>query len=91
MDTQVSTHQAEDDTRNEDILIWVNGQLKPRAAATVNVHDAGFMPGDGVWEGLRLYNGRWTFLDAHIDRFCEAALAIDLDFGRTMTACDATP
>jgi hypothetical protein len=47
MDTQVSTHQAEDDARNEDILIWVNGQLKPRAAATVNVHDAGFMPGDG--------------------------------------------
>lgn len=91
MDTHVSTHQAEDDTRNEDILIWVNGHLKPRAEATVSVYDAGFMLGDGVWEGLRLYHGRWAFLDAHIDRLFEAALAIDLDFGRTTTACAATP
>ena len=83
MDTHVSTHQAEDDARNEDILIWVNGQLKPRAEATVSVYDAGFMLGDGVWEGLRLYNGRWAFLDAHIDRLFEAALAIDLAIGRT--------
>jgi branched-chain amino acid aminotransferase len=85
MDTHVSTHQAEDDARNEDILIWVNGTLKPRPQATVSVYDAGFMLGDGVWEGLRLYNGRWAFLDAHIDRLFEAALAIDLDIGRTKT------
>ena len=79
----VSTHQAEDDARNESILIWINGTLKPRAQATVSVYDAGFMLGDGVWEGLRLYNGRWAFLDAHIDRLFEAALAVDLDIGRT--------
>ena len=79
----VSTHQAEDDARNESILIWINGTLKPRAQATVSVYDAGFMLGDGVWEGLRLYNGTWAFLDAHIDRLFEAALAVDLDIGRT--------
>ncbi|MCU0907472.1 MAG: D-amino acid aminotransferase [Rhodobacteraceae bacterium] len=83
MTDHVSTHQAEDDTRNESILVWVNGTLKPRAQATVSVYDAGFMLGDGVWEGLRLYNGRWAFLDVHIDRLFEAALAIDLDIGRT--------
>jgi len=49
----------------------------------VSVYDAGFMLGDGVWEGLRLYNGTWAFLDDHIDRLFEGALAIDLDIGQT--------
>ena len=39
----------------------------------------GFMLGDGVWEGLRFYNGSWAFLDEHINRLFEAAKAIDLD------------
>jgi branched-chain amino acid aminotransferase len=39
------------------------------------------MLGDGVWEGLRLYNGKWAFLDEHLDRLFEAAKAIDLDIG----------
>ena len=41
------------------------------------------MLGDGVWEGLRLYDGRWAFLDEHMDRLFEAAKAIDLDIGMT--------
>jgi branched-chain amino acid aminotransferase len=80
---EVSTHASEEDARNEDILIWVNGALKPKREATVSVYDSGFMLGDGVWEGLRLYDGRWAFLDEHIGRLFEAALAIDLDIGRT--------
>ena len=81
--TDVSTHQAEDDIRNESILIYVNGQIVPKAQATVSVYDSGFMLGDGVWEGIRLYNGKWTFLDEHIDRLFEAAKAIDLDIALT--------
>lgn len=81
MDEKVTTHQAQDDARNDDILVWVDGQLRPRAEATVSVFDSGFMLGDGVWEGLRLYDGRWAFLDEHIDRLFEAAKAIDLDIG----------
>ena len=77
----VSTHQSEEDARNEDILIYVNGELKPRAQATVSVYDSGFMLGDGVWEGLRLYDGCWAFLDEHLDRLFGAAKAIDLDIG----------
>lgn len=77
-DAQI-THQAEDDIRNQDILIWVNGNLKPRNEALVSVYDSGFMLGDGVWEGLRLYHGVWAFVDEHIDRLFEAAKAIDLD------------
>ena len=82
MTDHVTTHQAEEDARNASILIWVNGALKPRAEAAVSVFDSGFMLGDGVWEGLRLYNGRWSFLDEHVDRLFEAAKAIDLDIGR---------
>lgn len=79
--TKVTTHQAADDARNEDILIYLNGQIVPKANATVSVYDSGFMLGDGVWEGLRLYNGKWAFLDEHLDRLFEAALTIDLDIG----------
>ncbi len=79
----VTTHTAEDDPRNAEILIWLNGQLKPRGEALVSVYDSGFMLGDGVWEGLRLYDGRWTFVDEHMDRLFEAAKAIDLDIGMT--------
>ncbi len=78
MPDHASTHQAEDDARNETIRIWVNGALKPRAEAVVSVYDSGFMLGDGVWEGLRLYNGSWAFRDEHIDRLFDAAKAIDL-------------
>jgi branched-chain amino acid aminotransferase len=80
---KVSTHASEVDVRNEDILIWVNGSLKPKREAMVSVYDSGFMLGDGVWEGLRLYDGRWAFLDEHIERLFEAAKAIDLDIGLT--------
>lgn len=83
MTEHVSTHQAEEDARNEDILIYVNGKIVPKAQAMVSVYDSGFMLGDGVWEGIRLYNGRWTFLDEHIERLFEAAKAIDLEIGLT--------
>ena len=79
MSDKVTTHQAEEDARNADILIYVNGELKPRSEALVSVYDSGFMLGDGVWEGLRLYDGRWSFVDEHLDRLFEAAKAIDLD------------
>jgi branched-chain amino acid aminotransferase len=79
----VSTHQAREDARNDQILIWVNGQIVPKAQAMVSVYDSGFMLGDGVWEGIRLYNGVWAFLDDHIDRLFEAAKAIDLDIARS--------
>ena len=83
MTDHTSTHQAEEDARNEDILIWVDGRIVPKAQAMVSVYDSGFMLGDGVWEGLRLYDGRWAFLEDHLDRLFEAALAIDLDLGRS--------
>ena len=79
MINNVTTHQANEDARNDNILIYVNGNIVPKSQAVVSVYDSGFMLGDGIWEGLRLYNGKWAFLNEHIDRLFEASLAIDLD------------
>jgi branched-chain amino acid aminotransferase len=76
-----SIHEFQDDPRNDTIRIWVNGELKPRAEATVSVFDSGFVLGDGVWEGLRVERGLPLFLDAHLDRLFEGAKAIALDIG----------
>lgn len=83
MTDHVSTHQAEEDARNAALLFWLNGRIVPRAEAVVSIYDSGFMLGDGVWEGVRLYDGRWTFLDDHMERLFEAAKAIDLEIGLT--------
>jgi len=83
MTDHVTTHQAEEDRRNEDILIYVDGRLVTKDKATVSVYDSGFMLGDGVWEGMRLYEGKWAFFDEHIERLFEAAKAIDLEMHLT--------
>ncbi|MEO1681030.1 MAG: aminotransferase class IV [Pseudomonadota bacterium] len=82
-DTHVSTHDAAADDRNDDILIHVDGDLVHRDEAKVSVYDSGFMLGDGVWEGLRLYDGHIPFLADHLDRLYEAALYIGLDIGQS--------
>ena len=83
MANNISTHQATEDARNDDILIYVDGKIVPKSEAVVSVYDSGFMLGDGIWEGLRLYNGKWAFLNEHIERLFEASLAIDLDIGKS--------
>ncbi len=75
----MTSHDAAFDPRNDSLQIWLNGRLVPKAEALVSVYDSGFMLGDGIWEGLRLYNSRFAFLDEHLDRLFEAARAIDLD------------
>ena len=81
---QVTTHQTEDDLRNDAIQIYVNGRIIPKLQALVSVYDSGFMMGDGVWEGIRLYDGRWAFVEEHIERLFAAAKAIDITIGLTM-------
>jgi branched-chain amino acid aminotransferase len=76
-----SVHESEEDARNRDILIYVNGAMKKRNEAVVSVFDSGFVLGDGVWEGLRVSNGHPAFLDQHLDRLYEGAKAIALEIG----------
>jgi len=78
-----TTHDAEEDARNRDIKIYVNGDIVHRDDAKVSVYDSGFMLGDGMWEGLRLYNGKWAFFDEHMDRFFNSCKTVSLDVGMT--------
>lgn len=48
MSDKMSTHQSEEDARNDSILIYVDGRIVPKAEAVVSVYDSGFMLGDGV-------------------------------------------
>jgi branched-chain amino acid aminotransferase len=75
------THDFADDPRNDDVRVWVNGELLPRERAVVSVFDAGFVLGDGVWEGLRVRSGHPAFVERHLDRLFEGARAIMLDIG----------
>ncbi|HJP97985.1 MAG TPA: aminotransferase class IV [Rhodanobacteraceae bacterium] len=77
------THDYAPDPRNASIRVSINGELVPRDEARVSVFDAGYVLGDGVWEGLRLHGGGLPFLDMHLDRLYEGAKAIDLDIGLT--------
>jgi branched-chain amino acid aminotransferase len=70
-----------DDPRNDDVLVYVDGQFVPRNQAVVSVFDSGFVLGDGIWEGLRLVNGRLVALEQHMDRLYQGASAIALDIG----------
>jgi branched-chain amino acid aminotransferase len=83
------THDHADDPRNAQILVNVNGRLVPRGQAVVSVFDAGFVLGDGVWEGLRVSAGHPAFLEQHLDRLWEGAAAIALDIGRSRTELTA--
>lgn len=74
------------DPRNDDVLVYVNGEFVPRHEARVSVFDSGFVLGDGVWEGLRLVSGTLISLDAHMDRLFEGANSIALDIGMTREA-----
>ncbi|MDN5853378.1 MAG: aminotransferase class IV, partial [Actinomycetia bacterium] len=83
------THDYEDDPRNGDVLIYVNGELFHRDQAKVSVFDSGYILGDGVWEGLRVSDGHPAFLDQHLDRLYEGARAIMLDVGMDRAALTA--
>ena len=61
------------------LKIWLDGKLVDEADAKITVFDHGLLYGDGVFEGIRVYNGRIFELEAHIKRFFESAKVIRLD------------
>ena len=81
----MGTHEYKFDTRNEEILIYVNGEIVPRNEAKVSVFDSGFLLGDGVWEGIRYHNKKLVHQDEHFRRLFESAAAIGMDIGKTET------
>ncbi len=75
------THNAVADARNENVLIYINGELFPRNEAKISVFDSGYLVGDGVWEALRLHEGVLVFLDEHLDRLWQGAATIGMNVG----------
>ena len=72
------THDHQNDARNDQILININGELFKREDAKVSVFDSGYVLGDGIWEGLRFHDGRVLFAKAHMKRLYEGAKALDM-------------
>jgi branched-chain amino acid aminotransferase len=64
-------------------LVYVSGALRPPAEAAVSVFDHGLLYGDGVFEGIRAYNGRIFKLERHIERLFDSAKAIRLEIPHT--------
>lgn len=75
------THQYQQDPRNDNILININGELFPRSEAKISVFDSGFILGDGIWEGIRLHHGKLAFINQHMRRLFDGAKALDMDIG----------
>jgi len=69
------THNAAHDERNEHIEIYVNGDFLPRAHAKISVFDRVYLVGDGVWEGIKLHQGKLVFIEDHLKRMWQAAMA----------------
>ena len=78
------THDYVEDIRNSEILVYINGKFYPRQDASISVFDSGFLLGDGVWEGIRYHNGKFLFLEQHLERLFWGAAQIDMDIGKTM-------
>jgi len=76
-----STHDCEIDSRNDNIQIYIDGQFFPRTDAKVSVMDSGYLLGDGVWEGIRLYNNYLIHLEKHLERLYQGAETIQMDIG----------
>ena len=77
------------DARNASALIYLNGELVPRERARVSIFDAGFVVGDGIWEGLRLHRNTLLFLDQHLQRLYWGAERIGLEIGLSAAALTA--
>ena len=76
-----STHDYEIDSRNNNIQIYIDGEFFSRADAKVSVMDSGYLLGDGVWEGIRLYNNHLIHLEKHLERLYEGAETIEMNIG----------
>ena len=77
------THSYVEDQRNENIIIYINGEFYPRNEAKISVFDRGFLLGDGVWEGIRLHNGKLCFIEEHIKRLYHGAEKLKIEIGKS--------
>jgi len=68
----------------KEAKIYIDGKFYPEASAKVSVLDHGLLYGDGIFEGIRFYNGRVFRLEEHLDRLWDSARSICLEIPMTM-------
>ena len=78
-----STHDFDIDKRNENIIIYIDGEFYFRSEAKISVMDSGYLLGDGVWEGIRLHKNVLLHLDQHLNRLYEGASSIAMSIDLT--------
>ncbi len=66
-------------SKNKDILVYIDGDLVHRDEAKVSVFDSVVQGGDAVWEGIRVYDGKIFCLDQHLERLQNSAHAICIE------------
>lgn len=66
-----------------NLKIYINGELFDKENAKISVYDHGLLYGDGVFEGIRSYNGKVFHMDDHLDRLWYSAKAIILEIPMT--------
>ena len=64
-------------------IVWIDGKYTTKEEATISVFDHGLLYGDGVFEGIRAYEGRIFRLDQHLERLFHSAKAIWLEIPHT--------
>jgi len=69
----------QDDKRSRNWKVYVNGEMVPWNEAKISVFDRGFQYGDGVFEGMRCYDGRIFKLEEHTDRLFRSARAVHIE------------
>ena len=84
MSKERGTHDYVEDIRNLEVLVYINDKFYPRQDASISVFDSGYLLGDGVWEGIRYHNGKYIFLEQHLERLFWGASQIDMDIGKTI-------
>ena len=84
MSKERGTHDYVEDIRNLEVLVYINDNFYPRQDASISVFDSGYLLGDGVWEGIRYHNGKFIFLEQHLERLFWGASQIDMDIGKTI-------
>jgi len=75
-------------TPQKSLQIYIDGEFFDESEAKVSVFDHGLLYGDGVFEGIRFYNGRVFRMEAHLDRLWESAHSICLDIPISREAMD---
>lgn len=63
---------------NDNAVCWIDGEIKPASEAKISVYDHGLLYGDGIFEGIRFYNGKTFRLESHLKRLLDSSRVLGI-------------